>query len=98
MPNFKEIVKRLRLIRLSRRARIAKKAAACPSNHKNTCEWDKSANKPELRSPEKDWRLIERIDIGIKTVTEQADPDEFDEELLERIDFFACLFGKRRIE
>ncbi len=95
MRSFEGVIRRLKL---SIHARIARKANAYLSNHKNACKWDKSANKLELRLPEKGWRLIDRIHIGTKEVPDQNYGFELDEELLERIDFFACLFGMRRIE
>jgi hypothetical protein len=93
--NFKAIIQRLRA---SVQPRTAKKPVASQSNHKHTCRWNESANKTELRLPEKSWRLIDRIYIGTNAAPAQANRDEFDEEFLERIDFFACLFGNMRIE
>lgn len=95
MRNFKMVIRRLRL---SIRNRIAKRANARPSNHINNCQWDSSAYKLAMRLPDNGWRLIDRIHISTCAGTEKWHHAELEEELLERIDFFACLFGSRKIE
>jgi len=93
--SFKRMIRGLRF---KRRSRTALQANACHPSHIKACPCDDFANKLERRSPEKDWRLISRIHIGTDVRIDHAHQIELDEELLERIDFFACLFGSRRIE
>ncbi len=71
----------------------------CRPSQIETYPCDHFAHKPEQRFPEKGWRLLTRISYASPTAKPKDTYDfELDEDLLERIDFFACLFGSRKIE
>jgi hypothetical protein len=96
MPSLRSAIRRLRL---KRRIRTARKAHACRFNHIEPCISDTFADKPEHRFPEKGWRLLARINCASPTAKPKDTYSfELDEDVLERIDFFACLFGSRKIE
>jgi len=96
MRNFLRAVWRLRF---KRRDRAAQKANACHFSHIEACPCDKFANRPEQCFPEKGWRLLARIGyIGPTAKVDQMQDIELDEDILERIDFLACLFGTGKIE
>lgn len=88
----------LRLI-LKRRNRTAQEAKACHPSHMQVYPCDKFASKPQQYSPEKGWRLLNHISYIIPTAKESETRDfQLDEDVLERIDFLACLFGTWEIE
>jgi hypothetical protein len=84
----------IRRIRLKRHSRIAGRADACRFNHIEPCISDIFADKPEHRFPKKGWRLLVHIGYtGPTAKIDQMHDIELDEDILERIDFLACLFG-----
>jgi len=63
------------------------------------CPCDKFTGEPQHYYPEKGWRLLARIGYTDTTAKiDQTHDIELDEDILERIDFLACLFGTRKIE
>jgi hypothetical protein len=79
--------------------RTAQKGSACHPSYIEACPCEHFADKPKQRFPDKGWRLLTRISCASSTA-EPKDTynSEIDEDVLERIDFFACLFGNRKIE
>jgi hypothetical protein len=60
---------------------------------------DKIHSKQQQCFPERGWRLLAHIGYTGTTVKiDRTHDTELNEELLERIDFLACLFGGNRIE
>jgi len=95
MMNFLRAVWRRRF---KRNNRVVLKANACQLGDAEICLCDKSPSKPQQYSPEKGWRLLAHIDYtGTIARIEQTHDIELDEDILERIDFLACLFAGRRI-
>jgi hypothetical protein len=82
-----------------RHNRTAQKGSACHPSYIEAYPCEHFADKAEQRFPDKRWRLLTRISCASST-TEPKDTynSELDEDVLERIDFFACLFGSRKIE
>jgi len=96
MRNFLRTVWRLRF---KRRDRTAQKANAYHLSLGEVCLCDKFASKPQQCFPQKGWRLLDHISYTIPTANIDDTHDmEFDEDILERIDFLACLFGTWKIE
>ena len=95
MRSFRRAISRLRF---KRRDGTAQKANACQLSDVEVCLCDKSPSKPQQYSPKKGWRLLAHIGYTspIARIDETHDI-ELNEELLERIDFLACLFAGRRI-
>jgi len=95
---MRSLVRAILRLRLKRRNRTARKADACRFNHIEPCISDTFADKPEHHFPEKGWRLLAHIGYtGTIARIDQTHDIELSEELLERIDFLACLFGSRKI-
>lgn len=95
MRSFRRAISRLRF---KRRDGTAQKANACHLSDVEACPCDKSANRPEQCFPETGWRLLARIGYtGTTARIDQTHDIELNEELLERIDFLACLFAFRKI-
>jgi len=79
--------------------RAAQKANAYHLSLGETCLCDKFTGKPPQYFPQKGWRLLDRISCTTPTEnTDHTHDIELDEDILERIDFFACLFGTERTE
>ena len=96
MRNFLRAVRRLRF---RRRDGSAQKADVCDLSLGEVCPCDKFTVKSQRYYPEKGWRLLDRISCTIPTAnTDDMHDMEFDEDVMERIDFLACLFGTRKIE
>lgn len=96
MRNFLRAVWRLRF---KRRDGTAKEAHACHLSDVEICRFGKFAGKPQQYSPEKGWRLLDRIICTIPPAnTDNTYDMQFDESVLERIDFLACLFGTGKTE
>jgi hypothetical protein len=96
MRNFLSAVWRLRF---KRHDGTAQKANACRPSHIKACHRGDFASKSGQCSPDRGWRLL--VHIGYTSTTAKIDQThdiELNEELLERIDFFACLCGSRKIE
>jgi hypothetical protein len=86
-------------LRFKRRDRIAREAKAHNPGQTEVCPCDKFTGYPHHYSPEKGWRLLDRITCTTPTANVDYTHDmEFDEDILERIDFFACLFGTRETD
>ena len=95
MRNFLRALWRLRF---KRRDRTAREAKPYNLSQIEVCPCDKFTGKPQHHSPEKGWRLLARISYTDTIARiDQTHDAEFDEEVLERIDFLACLFAGRRI-
>lgn len=95
MRNFLRAVWRLRFKRSNR---IVPKANACHFSDVEVCLCDKYPSKPQQYSPGKGWRLLAHIGCTDTIARiDQTHDIELDEEVLERIDFLACLFAGRRI-
>jgi hypothetical protein len=63
------------------------------------CSCGEFTDEPQHQYPDKGWRLLARIGYtGTTTKIDQTHDIELDEDILERIDFLACLFGTRKIE
>jgi len=96
---MRSFIRAILSLRFKRRDRTAQKANACHLSHIEACPGDKFASKPRQYFPQKGWRLLARIgDTGTTTKIEQMHDIELDEDILERIDFLACLFGTRKTE
>jgi len=96
MTNF---LRALRRLRFKRRNRTAQKADACHLSLGEVCPCVKFTGKSQRYYPEKGWRLLDRISCTIPTaIIDDTHDMEFDEDVLERIDFLACLFSTRKIE
>jgi hypothetical protein len=92
-------VRAVRSLRFKRRDRTAQKADACHLGLMKACLDDKFSSKPQQYFLKKRWRLLGHIIYTAPTAKINEPPDiELDEDILERIDFLACLFSKRRIE
>jgi hypothetical protein len=95
MRSFRRAISRLRF---KRHNRTAKKADACHPSHIKVCHPDNFASKSGQCSPERGWHLLAHIGYtGTTAKIDQTHDIELNEELLERIDFLACLFAGRRI-
>ncbi len=93
--NFLRAVWRLRF---KRRDGTAQKANACRLSLGEICPCDKFTGEPQQYSPKKGWRLLARIGYTGPTAKIDLMHDiKLDEDILERIDFLACLFGGREI-
>jgi hypothetical protein len=91
MRNFLRALLRLRF---KRRNRIAREAKPYNLSQMEVYPCDKFTGKPQHYSPQKEWRLLAHIgDTGTTAKIEQTHDIELNEELLERTDFLACLFG-----
>ena len=96
MRNFLRAVWRLRF---KRRDGTAQKANECHLSDVEICRCDKFASKPQQCFPQKGWRLLEHISYTIPTANiEDMHDIELDEDILERTDFLACLFGTGKTE
>jgi hypothetical protein len=94
----KSFIRAVRRLRFKRRDRTAQKANACRLSGVEVCLCDKFPGKPQQYLPDKGWRLLARIGYTSPTAkVDQTHDIELNEELLERIDFLACLFAGRRI-
>jgi hypothetical protein len=95
---MKSFLKAVWRLRVKRSNRIVPKANACHLSDVEVCLCDKSLSKPQQYSPEKGWRLLAHIGYtGTIARIDQTHDIELDEDILERIDFLACLFAGRRI-
>ena len=95
---MKSFIRAVWRLRFKRRDRTAQKANACHPSDVEVCLCDKFAGKPQQYSPNKGWRLLAHIGYtGTIARIDQTHDIELNEELLERIDFLACLFAGRRI-
>jgi hypothetical protein len=84
-------------LRFKRRDATAQKANACHLSDVEVCLCDKSLSKPQKYSPKKGWSLLAHIGYtGAIARIDQTHDIELSEELLERTDFLACLFGSRK--
>jgi len=93
MRNFLRAVWRLRFRGSQRAAQKANLSLG------ETCLCDKITGKPPQYFPQKGWRLLDRISCATpKANIDYTHDMEFDEDILERIDFLACLFGTERTE
>jgi hypothetical protein len=96
MMNFLRAVWRLRF---KRRDGTAQKANACQLSDVEVCLCDKFASKPRQYSPQKGWHLLEHISYTIPMANIDDTHDiELDEDILERTNFLACLFGNGKTE
>jgi hypothetical protein len=96
MRNFLTAVSRLRF---KIRDRTAQKADACHLSLGEVSPCVIFTGKSQRHYPEKGWRLLDRISRKIPTAnTDDMHDMEFDEDVLERIDFLACLFGTGKTE
>jgi hypothetical protein len=96
---MKSFVRAVWRLSFKRRDRTAQKANARHPSHIKAYHRDDFASKSGQRPPERGWRLIAHIGYtGTTAKIDQTHDIELNEELLERIDFFACLFGSRKIE
>jgi len=96
MRDFLRAVWRLRF---KRRDGTAQKANACDPSDAEVCLCDKFPSKPQQYSPQKGWRLLNHISYTIPTaIIDDTHDIELDEDILERTDFLACLFGTWKIE
>jgi hypothetical protein len=94
MRSFRRAISRLRF---KRHNRTAKKADARHPSHIKVCHRDDFASKSGQRSPERGWRLLAHIGYtGTTAKIDRTHDIELDEDILERIDFLACLFGSRK--
>lgn len=94
---MRSLVRTIMRLRLKRRNRTARKVDACRFNYIEPCISDKFTDKPEHRFPEKGWRLLAHVRCTDTTAKiDQTHDMELNEELLERTDFLACLFGSRK--
>jgi hypothetical protein len=86
-------------LRFKRRNRTTPKGDVRHPSYIKACPCEHFADKPEQRFPEEGWRLLTRISCANPTAKAKNTYDsELDDDVLERIDFFACLFGSRKIE
>jgi hypothetical protein len=91
MRNFLRTVWRLIF---KRRDRAAREAKSYYLSRVEICPCDKFTGKPQQYFPRKGWRLLAHIgDRDTAKRIDQTHDLELDEDVLERIDFFACLFG-----
>jgi hypothetical protein len=96
MRNF---LRALRRLRFKRRNRIAREAKPYNLSQIEVCQCDKFTGEPQQYSPEKGWRLLARIGYTDTIARiDQTHDAELDEDILERIDFLACLFAGSRID
>jgi hypothetical protein len=95
MRNFLRALCKLRF-RASHKA--AQKAKAYHLGQAEARQCDKPIGKPKQYFPHKEWRLLAHIGCTGPTAKVDGMQDtELDEDILERIDFFACLFGARKV-
>jgi len=96
---MRRLVRAIRRLILRSHDRTAREADACHLSQMEVHQCDKFTGKPQHYSPEKGWRLLDRISCTIHTTNRDDTHDiELDEDILERIDFLACLFGPGKIE
>jgi hypothetical protein len=77
----------------------AQEADAYQPGQVEAYQCNKFTSKPQRYSPKKGWRLLAHIgNRGTAERIGQTRDLELDEDILERIDFFACLFGTGEIE
>ncbi len=96
MRNF---LRTLRRLRFRGSHGTAQKANAYPPGHVEACQCDKFTGKPQQYFPQKEWRLLARIGCTDPTAKVDRMQDiKLDEDILERIDFLACLFGTRETD
>jgi len=96
---MRSLVRAILRLKLKRRNRTAQEAKACHPSHMQVYPCDKFAGKPQQYSPEKGWRLLDHISYTIPTANIDDMHDiELDEDIMERTDFLACLFGTRKTE
>jgi len=94
---MRSLVRAFRILRFKRRNRIAREAKPYNLSQIEVCPCDKFTGEPQHYYPEKGWRLLARIGYtGTTAKIDQTRDTELNEELLERIDFLACLFAARR--
>jgi len=94
---MRSLVRAILRLKLKRRNRTAQEAKACHPSHMQVYPCDKFASKSGQRCPERGWRLLAHIGYtGTTAKIDQTHDIELNEELLERIDFLACLFGSRK--
>ena len=95
MMNFLRAVWRLKF---KRNNGVVLKANARHLSDVEVCLCDKSPSKPRQYTPKKGWRLLAHIGYtGTVARIDQTHDTELNEDILERIDFLACLFAARRI-
>jgi hypothetical protein len=96
---MRSFIRAVRRLLFKRRKRIAREAKPYGLSKMETRPCDEFTGKPLQYSPEKGWRLLARIaDTGTTAKIEQMHDIELDEDILERIDFLACLFAGRSID
>jgi hypothetical protein len=96
---MRSFIRAVRRLLFKRRKRIAREAKPYSLSKTETRPCDEFTGKPLQYSPEKGWRLLAHIgDSGIAAKIEQPPDLELNEELLERIDFLACLFSGMSID
>ena len=96
MKNFLRALWRLRFKRCNR---IAREAKPYNLSQIEVCPCDEFTTKPRHYSPQKGGHLLAHIgDTGPSAKVDQMHDIELDEDILERIDFLACLFGTGRTE
>ena len=96
---MRSFVRAIRRLRLKRRKRVAQEANPYRLGKMKTRPCDEFTGKLHRFSPEKGWRLLAHIgDTGTAAKIELPHDLDLNEELLERIDFLACLFTGRSID
>ena len=96
---MRSFIRAIRRLRLKRHDRTAQKTDACHPSHIEAHLCDKIHSKQQQCFPERGWRLLAHIaHTGTTAQMDRTHDTELSEELLERTDFFACLFGSREIE
>jgi len=74
--------------------RIAREAKPYNLSQMEACPCNKFTGKPQQYTADKGWRLLAHIGYtDASTRIEQTHDAELDEDILERIDFLACLFA-----
>lgn len=96
---MRSFLRAVRSLRFKRRKRIAQKAKPYHLNRTEAHPRDEFTSKPLQYPPAKGWRLLAHIGYtGTTAKLDQTHDIELREELLERIDFLACLFAGSKID
>jgi hypothetical protein len=96
---MKSFLRALWRLRFKRSKRIAQEANGCHHSGTEVCPCDEFTSKPLPYSPQKGWRLLAHIDYTCTTTKrDQMHDIELDEDIMERIDFLACLFRTGQTE
>ena len=84
-------------LRLKRRDESTRKVLLNNTSRSEVFKCDQLTGNPQYYGPKMGWRLLTHFeDTGNTAKREQIHDIELDEDILERIDFFACLFGTGR--